>query len=122
MTTPPDTDLRDLLRRADPAARLAPLDRRDFVAAVHARIEQIDTPAALRSPRLPRLLFPLAAALAILASLGAGSALAYSRGRDAESRAFAAAFARNVDPWQRHAADSAATGVDHDGHAHPTER
>jgi hypothetical protein len=111
MTTPPDPALRALLHRADPAANLAPLGTASFAAAVHARIHSASTaapwhriplPGFVSSP--PRQLLPLAAALAVLASLGAGSAVAYARERDARADTFAAAFARSIDPWQMHAA------------------
>jgi len=102
MTTPSDPSLRALLRRADPAADLAPVSDEAFAGAVHARILSADT-ASLRSVgALARQLFPLAAALAILASIGAGSAVAYARERDARAETFASAYARNIDPWQRH--------------------
>lgn len=102
MTTPPDHALRALLRRADPAADLPALSAGDFSAGVHARIRAADT-APLRATRgLARQLFPLAAALAVLASIGAGSAVAYARERDARAETFAAAYARNIDPWLKH--------------------
>lgn len=114
MTTPPDTALRALLRRADPAAGLAAPGPEAFAAAVHARIEAADT-APLRAPGglrgFARQLFPLAAALAVIASLGAGSAAAYARGRDARAETFAAAYARSIDPWQMHGEPSAGAHV-----------
>jgi len=104
MTTPPDPALRALLRRADPAADLPALPADDFAAGVHARIlaSEASRPRALAG--FARQLFPLAAALAVLASIGAGSAVAYAREREARADSFATAYARNIDPWQKHAA------------------
>jgi hypothetical protein len=119
MTTPPDPALRALLHRADPAAGLPSLAPDTFAAGVHARIRSADT-APLRTPGalggLGRRLFPLAAALAVLASLGAGSAVAYARERDARAETFAAAYARSIDPWQMRA--EAGPDAGHSGHSH----
>jgi hypothetical protein len=111
MNTPPDPALRALLRRADPAADHTMPAPADFASAVHARIAASGDPlpfpsSLLRVSGLGRQLFPLAAALALLASLGAGSAAAYARERETRSEFFAAAYARSIDPWQMHAARS----------------
>jgi hypothetical protein len=117
MTTPPDPELRALLRRADAAADLSPVSAADFAAGVHARL-QADTHAPLRASRgFASQLFPLAAALALAAALGAGSALAYARERDARTETFAAAYVRNIDPWQKHASLGAANTSA--AHRHP---
>ena len=101
MIPPPDS-LSALLRRADPAAGMAPPDPAAFAAAVHARIGASDL-APLSAPRaFGRQLLPLAAALAFLASVGAGSALAYAREHDTRTKVFATAYARSIDPWQMH--------------------
>jgi hypothetical protein len=109
MTTPPAPDLRALLRRADPVADLPPLDPAAFAAGVRSRLA---APAPLARPAapswserlaaLPRQLFPLAAALAVLASLGAGSALAYAKHQRERTEVFADAYALSVDPWLMH--------------------
>jgi hypothetical protein len=126
MPTPPDPALRALLRRADPASDPAASDvsAAAFAADVHARLRTLDcgtlvppltarpgaprlrflAPARLPARALARQLLPLAAALAVLASLGTGSAVAYARERDARTDTFATAYARSIDPWQMHAA------------------
>ena len=118
MITPTDPALSALLRRADPAADASSISAADFAAGVHARIRSADTaPLRASAGGLARQLFPLAAAFAVLASLGAGSAVAYARERDARTETFASAYARRVDPWQMHNADSA--GAPSSGHRHP---
>lgn len=122
MTTPPDPALRALLRRADLSPGLPPLPPDAFVASVHARIRAADTAplrAASRLGGLGRQLFPLAAAFAVIASLGAGSAVAYARERDARAETFAAAYARSIDPWQMHAAEASADPGQAAPHRHP---
>lgn len=116
MTTPPDPALRALLRRADPAADLPALSAAEFSAGVHARIRAVDTAPLRAAGGLARQLFPLAAALAVLASVGAGSAVAYAREREVRAETFAAAYARNIDPWQKHAP---AASENHAAHIHP---
>ncbi len=118
MTTPPDPALRALLRRADPAADLPALPAPDFAAGVHARIRAGDTAPLRAARRLGRQLLPLAAALAVLASIGAGSAVAYARERDARADSFATAYARSIDPWQKHAASPVSSEI-HAGHRSP---
>lgn len=101
----PNTDpLSVLLRRADPAGEAVGPAPADFAVAVHARIRSADT--ARRSFRsiLARLPYPLAAALALAASLGAGSSLALARDRGARTETFAAAYARSIDPLRMHPA------------------
>jgi hypothetical protein len=117
MTTPPDPALRALLRRADAAADLSPVSTADFAAGVHARLRSGHTAPLRASQGFARQLFPLAAALALAAALGAGSAVAYARERDARSETFAAAYVRNIDPWQKHASSGAENGSD--SHRHP---
>lgn len=113
MTTPPDPALRALLRRADAAADLPAVSADVFAAGVRSRIRAADT-ALLRAPgNLARHLYPLAAALAVLASIGAGSAVAYARERDARAEVFASAYARSIDPWQMHGAPAADTADHH---------
>lgn len=98
--------LSDLLRRADPAAPgiSAPAA---FAAAVHARIQSADTEASLRPRGLARHLLPLAAALAMLASVLAGGSAALAAHRRENTEHFAAAYARSVDPVLMHASHSA---------------
>lgn len=107
MNPPPDHDpaLRALLRRADPADGLASPPPAAFAAAVHARIASADTAAvrAVRARAFPRQLLPLAAALALLASLGAGSAAAYAAHQRERTDRYASALARSIDPWLMHA-------------------
>ena len=121
MTTPHDPALRALLRRADPAADMTALPAGDFSAGVHRRIRAEDTAALRAADGFGRQLFPLAAALAMLASIGAGSAVAYARERDAHAETFAAAYARNIDPWQKHGAPESRTpdADTHAAHRHP---
>lgn len=104
-----------MLHRADPAgsARAASeADHAAFAAGVHARLaaNHAATPAAvLVFPTwLTRHAMPLAAALALLAALAAGGGLAYAREQKIRSEAFAAAYARSIDPWLMHAAQSVA--------------
>lgn len=119
MTTPPDPALRALLRRADPSSELPPITSDAFLAGVHARIRAADT-ALLRAPRsLAQQLFPLAAALAVIASLGAGSAVAYAREKDARAETFATAYARSIDPWQMRAAEGSTPAGLASPHRHP---
>ena len=101
MRPPPDS-LSALLRRADPAAGAAPQEPAAFAAAVHGRIRAADLAPLAAARAFGRQLLPLAAALALLASVGAGSALAYARERDARAEAFATAYVRSIDPWQMH--------------------
>lgn len=115
MTTPPDPALRALLRRGDPAADLPAVPADAFAAGVHVRIREADTAVLRASGRLARQLFPLAAALAVIASIGAGSAVAYARERGECAEVFASAYARSIDPWQMHGAPAADTA----GHRHP---
>lgn len=106
--------LSDLLRRADPAAPGAPAPVA-FAAAVHARIRSADTEAAWHpaggprgvSSALARHLLPLAAALAVLASILAGGSAALAAHRRENTEHFAAAYARSVDPVLMHATHSA---------------
>lgn len=114
MPTPSAPDpLSALLRRADPASDLPAADPATFAASVHRRIRAADTAAASAFPSaFARQLYPLAAALALLASLAAGGSLAYAAHRN-ESRAFFAdAYARSIDPVLMHASLPAA------GHVH----
>jgi hypothetical protein len=100
---PPIDPLTALLRRADPAAGTADPAPGDFAAAVHRRIQQGDTASIfVGHARQIRLLYPLAAALALIASLGLGSGLAYSRARESRAATFAAAYVRSIDPWTMH--------------------
>ena len=114
----PDALLSALLRRADPAAAAPPPDSAFFAAAVHARIQSADTAASPRRPGLASQLFPLAAALAIVASLATGGSLAYAGAQRARTETHAAAYARTIDPWLMHADRSAASAPVHDAHAH----
>lgn len=100
---PPPDPLSALLRRADPAAGAVGPSPSGFAAAVHRRIQLSDT-APLRAPgaRRLRLLYPLAAALALMASLGLGAGLALSRERESRAATYAAAYVRSIDPWTMH--------------------
>jgi hypothetical protein len=117
----PADNLSALLRRADPAAG-APspaLSADAFAAAVHARIQSADTASArLRRSGFASQLFPLAAALAIIASLAAGGSLAYAGAQRAQTEIHASAYARTIDPWLMHADRSAASPSNHAAHAH----
>jgi hypothetical protein len=99
----PSDPLSDLLRRSDPGAGAPPHAAAAFAAAVHARIQSADTTAPLRRSALARQLFPLAAALAVVASLAAGGSLAYAGAQRDRVEAKADAFARSIDPWLMHA-------------------
>lgn len=117
MPTPSAPDpLSALLRRADPASTLPAADHADFAAAVHRRIRTADTASAPDPTAFPsafaRQLFPLAAALALLASLAAGGSLAYAAHQRDRVAFFADAYARSIDPVLMHASLPAA------GHAH----
>jgi hypothetical protein len=117
MPTPSATDpLSALLRRADPASALASADPAAFAASVRARIRTADTAPTRASATFPsafaRQLFPLAAALALLASLAAGGSLAYAAHQRDRVAFFADAYARSIDPVLMHASLPAP------GHAH----
>lgn len=99
--------LSDLLRRADPAAQGTAPDSAAFAASVRARIQSADTEARLRPRGLARHLLPLAAALAVLASVLAGSSAALAAHRRDNTEHFASAYARSVDPVLMHASHSA---------------
>ncbi len=99
MNPTPENDLDALLRRADPAAVLSPVSPERFASRVRERIRA----AGPARNRWHEQFLPLAAALAVLASLGAGSAVAYARQRNQNTDFFAAAYARSVDPWLMHA-------------------
>lgn len=121
----PADHLSALLRRADPAAGASPPDPAVFAASVHARIQSADTasawhgrPARGSASRFASQLFPLAAALAIVASLATGGSLAYAGAQRARTETHAAAYARTIDPWLMHADRSAASAPVHDAHAH----
>jgi hypothetical protein len=122
----PDPSLRALLRRADPGEGMPGSDTAAFAAAVHTRIRASDTapsetwhgrlarglellkwhgrPAHGLGNAFSRQLLPLAAALAVLASLGVGSATAYARHERDRTERYASALARSIDPWLMHAA------------------
>jgi hypothetical protein len=106
MNAAPDP-LSALLRRADPAAGTAQTEPAAFAAAVHRRIRSADpTPVAFPSA-FARQLYPLAAALAVLASVAAGGSLAYAAHQRERSDFFADAYARSIDPVLMHANQSA---------------
>jgi hypothetical protein len=75
-----------------------------FVDGVRARIASHATADSWpeRVASLHRLLLPLAAALALLASLGAGSAFAFAQHKRERTEFFADAYAVSVDPWLMH--------------------
>lgn len=107
MPTPSAPDpLSALLRRADPASDLPAANPASFAAAVHRRIRTVDTasaPAAAFPSALARQFYPLAAALALLASLAAGGSLAYAAHQRDRVTFFADAYARGIDPVLMHA-------------------
>jgi len=59
---------------------------------------------------------PLAAALTLLASLAAGTTVAYARENSLRTETFAAAYALSIDPWRMHGPDAAPVPA---GHLHP---
>jgi len=124
MPTPADS-LSTLLARADPSAsqRSPELSAAAFAAAVHSRIQSADTAAPLRRSGLASQLLPLAAALAIVASLAAGGSFAYAGVQRDRVETHASAFARAIDPWLMHADRSAesdsASGPAPAAHAQP---
>ena len=109
----PASPLSDLLRRADPAAGAADSAPADFAAAVRSRIRRAEAAPARPVSIFARLPYPLAAALALIASLGAGTSLAVARERSARAETFAAAYVRSIDPLQMHAADARSAGHSH---------
>jgi hypothetical protein len=96
-----------LLRRADPAASPAILSSAEFSGAVHSRIRSVDTAPVSALANFARHIYPLAAALAFLASLAAGGSLAYSAHQRDRTDLFADAYARSIDPMLMHASQSA---------------
>lgn len=112
---PTSDPLSALLRRADPAAGVGETAPAAFAAAVRSRIHAAEAAPTRPASIVARLPYPLAAALALVASLGAGSTLAYARERSARADTFAAAYVRSIDPLQMHPADAAPAT----GHAHP---
>lgn len=115
--------LSDLLRRGDPAAGATVPAPAAFAAAVHARIQSADTSVAAaplrRRAGFASQLFPLAAALAIVASLAAGGSLAYAGAQRERVESSASAFARSIDPWLMHADRSAPSASHTHAHVHP---
>jgi hypothetical protein len=104
---PSDSSLSAVLRRSDPASDAADATSADFAAGVRARIRAAEAAHSRPLSIFARLPYPLAAALALLASLGAGTSLAVARERSARAETFAAAYVRSIDPLQMHpAADS----------------
>lgn len=104
MKTPFDPELGALLRRADPADGAPPLSPERFAAQVRARIQAAEQAGSHGHGGWARQLLPLAAALAVMASLGAGALAAHHRQDRARTELFAAAYARSIDPWLMHAA------------------
>lgn len=102
MKTPHDHDLASLLRRADPAADAPGCAPEHFAAAVRARILVAERADVALQGHPTRHFMPLAAALALLASLGAGSFAAQTRQERARTELFASAYARSIDPWLMH--------------------
>ncbi len=116
----PADSLSDLLRRADPGAGALSPALSAFAAAVHARIQSADTATTpLRRAGLASQLFPLAAALAIVASLAAGGSLAYAGAQRDRVESKASAFARSIDPWLMHADRGAPPASGSHAHVHP---
>ncbi len=128
MRSPPSDPLSALLHRADPAAHAAsarpPAGAAAFAAAVRARIQSPDTASGPGHRRLSRVFsavlarqaLPLAAALTLLASLAAGTTVAYARENSLRTETFAAAYALSIDPWRMHGPDAAPVPA---GHLHP---
>lgn len=106
MRPSPDS-LSSLLRRADPAAGASATDPAAFAAAVHTRIHAADTGPLFALRSFGRSLLPLAAALALLAALAAGSSVAYAQHQRKASELYATAYAKSVDPFLMHAELSA---------------
>ncbi len=70
-----------------------PSPQEDFPQAVHARIQQTEAKTAGIHPRFQATL-PLAASLAIVAGIIAGTTI----GNAADEKAMADAYARSIDP------------------------
>ncbi|MCU0793890.1 MAG: hypothetical protein MUE42_13790 [Opitutaceae bacterium] len=114
MRPPAHDPLSALLHRADPAATAAAGDEAAFIAGVHARLRSSpagSSPVLLFPSWLARRALPLAAALAVLASLATGGGLAYAREQRIRTEAYASAYARSIDPWLMHAARTSEDGA-----------
>lgn len=93
----------------------------DFNTGVWSRIRSAETTAAAPVSALARILhfpsssaFPVAASLAIIVSLAAGTGGAFALNRTVTTERMAAAYVRTIDPIQMTAANGA-----HVSHAHP---
>jgi len=84
----------------------------DFRDQVWARIRAPETVTPANVLRFPSAL-PLAASLAILASIAAGTGTAFALNRTLATERMAVAYVRSIDPVQMTA------GGDHASHNHP---
>ncbi len=103
MKPPHNPDLAALLRRADPAKGAAGIHPELFATQVRARIRAAEAEEAGLKRHWTSHFLPLAAALALLASLSAGAVAAHARQERARNELFASAYARSIDPWLMHA-------------------
>lgn len=110
-------DSRDPLDSTLRSWRHEPAPAPAFRDEVWARIRSAETAPSEASAKEGNLLhfpqaFPLAACIAIVLSVAAGSGGAFALSRAQSADRMAAAYVRTIDPIQL-------TSTDHAGHAHP---
>lgn len=110
-----DHDSRDPLASTLRTWRHEPAPAPDFDGAVWARIRSAETAAPARTASIfhfPSAL-PLAASVAVLLSIAAGTGTAFALNRTLSTNRMAAAYVRSIDPLQMTDGDA------HASHAHP---
>lgn len=100
-----DPTPRDPLSSALRAWRHNPVPAPDFQERVWTRIRSADTARTASVFHFPQAL-PLAASLAILASVAAGTGTAFALNRTLSTERMAVAYVRTIDPVQLTAADA----------------
>ncbi len=112
-------DPRDPLSSTLHTWRHEPAPAPDFNDQVWARIHSADHPGATSTARRPfaflsfRQALPLAASVAVLLSVAAGSGTAFALNHTRTTQRMAAAYVRSIDPVQMTASSTA------HAHAHP---
>lgn len=102
-----DHDSRDPLASTLRTWRHEPAPAPDFGKAVWARIRSAETAPARTASIFPfPSVLPLAASLAILASIAAGTGTAFALNRTLSTERMAVAYVRTIDPVQMTAADA----------------
>jgi hypothetical protein len=110
-----DHDSRDPLGATLRTWRHEPAPSPDFDKAVWARIRSAETSAPTHTASILHFpsAFPLAASVAVLLSIAAGTGTAFALNRTLSTDRMAAAYVRSIDPFQMTAGDT------HVSHDHP---